>query len=40
LQGGLADLVARLEKRAQEATPSPPLPLSGGRSTNQPRSTA
>jgi hypothetical protein len=33
LQGVLADLAAIAEKRAQELTPSPPLPLSGGGST-------
>lgn len=40
LQGVLADLVAVIEKRSREATPSPALPLPGGGSTNQPRSTA
>jgi Protein of unknown function (DUF559) len=39
LQGVLAELIARLEKRAQEVTPSPSLPLSGGGST-RPRSAA
>jgi hypothetical protein len=38
LQGVLADLVAITEKRAREITPSPPLPLSGGGSSSQPRS--
>ena len=40
LQGVLADLVAVVEKRAREVTPSPTLPLSGGGSAGQPRSGA
>jgi very-short-patch-repair endonuclease len=34
LQGALADLVDRIEKRRCEVTPSPTLPLSGGGSAN------
>jgi len=33
LQGVLSDLVAVIEKRVREVTPSPTLPLSGGGST-------
>jgi very-short-patch-repair endonuclease len=36
-QGVLADLVATIEKRKSEVTPSPSLPLSGGGSTATPR---
>jgi very-short-patch-repair endonuclease len=36
LQGGLADLLAVVEKRASEVTPSPTLPLSGGGGANLP----
>jgi very-short-patch-repair endonuclease len=34
LQGMLADLAARIEKRARQLTPSPALPLSGGGSAS------
>jgi very-short-patch-repair endonuclease len=36
LPGVLADLVAAIEKRVREVTPSPTLPLSGGGSTASP----
>ena len=36
LQGVLANLVANMERRARELTPSPPLPLSGGGSDTAP----
>ena len=36
LQGVLADLVAKVEKRRSEVTPSPTLPLSGGGSAAEP----
>jgi hypothetical protein len=38
--GVLADLVAKVEKRASEVPPSLTLPLSGGGSASQPGSAA